>query len=272
MVDPDMINLITNLACGAPSDQERQWLSARFRQMVNNQPQAILDALFFNCYQETPSLSRFSQLRHFLVPHASYIYPGVASYAKHLQSSPVTSEDCIRQVLILREARFLCREIVTLVLSDAVIPFTRRKVLHQSLQWLKVVPESLANSHIDQDEVLANIHRYLSRSDLLAELPQFQAIYFTGDELSHLSGLQIYRSTPDLESQLERVLIPLRKRDILKVLQQFIQTCPLPLHTKQAFAVYISLGEVIPWHRHSFIKRLLAVSFQEAKVYACLQK
>ena len=133
-----------------------------------------------------------------------------------------------------------------------------------------MAPEAPFGIPIPIKEALANIDLYLDKADLLAELPQFQPVYFTGDELAGFHRLQILRSTPELESQLEITLTPLRKREILQVTSRFIQACPLPFFANQALAVYITLGEVIPWHQHAFIKRLLAVSVQEANVYNCL--
>lgn len=246
-------------------------IKSRFRQLVNKYPQLVLDALFFDCYQLIPGLSRFSQLRSFLAPQASYIYPGIFFYVKNLH--PLKGSDgCDRHSLIVREARNLCREIVIMVLRDTSVPLGKRKQLHQALYSLKVAPEELDNVLIDDHEVLANIHQYLDKADLLAELPQFQSVYFTSDELIAFHTHQPYQFSPDFELQLEKLLSPLRKRNILQILQQFIRSYPLPFLANQAFAVYISLGEVIPWHQHSFIKRLLIVSYQELMVSLCLQK
>jgi hypothetical protein len=133
-----------------------------------------------------------------------------------------------------------------------------------------VTPETAGDLSLSTQEALLHIDRYLNKADLLAELPQFQGVHFTGDELSDLSGLSI--PSPELESQLEITLTPLRKREILKVLQKFIRSYTVPLVANQAMAIFITLGEVILWHRHAFIKRLLIVSIQEAKVYASLQQ
>ncbi|MDH7576353.1 MAG: hypothetical protein QHH75_00755 [Bacillota bacterium] len=115
--------------------------------------------------------------------------------------------------------------------------------------------------------MIANLPFYLEKADLLAELPQFSSIYFTTDELScFLNSLQSYRLTQENEASLEKLLSAPRKKQILNELFHFTRTFPLIRNAKQAFAIYISLGEIIPWTRHPFMRRLLAVSYQEAKV------
>jgi hypothetical protein len=249
--------------------EAKNWLPMiRFRQAVNREPRKTLDTLFFDCYQTLPGLSRFSQLRKLLVPLSSYIYPGIALYAGYLHTPETQTSN--QRSLVSREARYLCREIVMLALNDAAIPPGERKKLHQALQWLKVTPAVPADIPNTMKEVLAHIDLYLDKADLLAELPQFQPAYFTGDELAGFRQPQILGSQLELEAQLEITLTPLRKREILHFTAKFIQACPLPFLANQAIAVYITLGEVIPWHQHAFIKRLLVVSIQEANVYSCL--
>ena len=175
-----------------------------------------------------PGLARFSQLHDLLIPHATYIYPGIALYAGYLQAGSGTQTGDQRG-LIRREARYLCREIVMLALNDAAIPLGERKKLHQALQWLKVSPEAPPGIPTTMNEVLANIHLYLDKADLLAELPQFQAVYFTGDELAGFHRLQILKSTPELESQLEITLTPLRKRGILQLTSKIFSVMPTAL-------------------------------------------
>jgi hypothetical protein len=268
-VTPEAGELITSLSDGSQPDDAGRFLLNRFLRMVNKHPQETLDTLFFDCYQAIPGLARFSQLRAFLVPHASFIYPGVAAYARRLQ--PIPGDDgCGRQALIAREARYLCRELVILVLQDPAVPPGERQKLHQALHLLRVAPEAPAGVSIRIRDVMDNISRYLDGSDILAELPDFQAVHFTNDELAMFHGLNIPLPAPEVESQLEAVLLPLRKREILQATRRFARSCPLPRLANQAIAVYITLGEVIPWHRHAFIKRLLVVSHQEAMVHACL--
>jgi hypothetical protein len=262
-------NLIADREKQTPTEVKNSLIIHRFRQLVNKKPRETLDTLFFDCYQATPGLIRFSQLHDLLAPHSSYIYPGIALYAEYLQASPVMQTGDQRG-LIRREARYLCREIVMLAMNDAAIPLSERKKLHQALHWLKMTPDAPADISTTLKETLANIDLYLDKADLLAELPQFQPVYFTSDELAGFHRLQILRSSPELELQLEIALTPLRKRGILQLILNFIRLCPLPFWGNQAIAVYITLGEVIPWHQHAFIKRLLAVSVQDSAVYKCL--
>ncbi len=243
------------------------FLRARFRKILTENPEKTLDALFLTLYLKHPALSTFSGLRSFLLAHLPCLYPGILSYARHLKKFQHSVLEGPLSI-VLREIRFLCREVILVTLNNPAIPYPARKQLHQALQKIKPFnPYPAAEIPFCPEEVIANLPYYLEKADLLAELPQLLPVYFTADELQHFSGsLHIHKFTPEDEVRLEKILNLLRKREILRELLRLVATFPMILKAKQALAVHFSLGEVIPWAKHPFIRRLLAVSHQEIQV------
>lgn len=246
----------------------------RFRNLVNQDPEKILDALYFKIYQNHPGLSTFSMLRSFVIPQAPIFANCCVLYIRHLRDKYRTSGFAFDpDSLVLREVRYLYREIVLLALNDPATSCQSRHDLLHALRDLHLDPKVYEGVPCCPDEVINNLPRYLKGADLLAELTEFIPIIFTNDELCMFANsLPAYRFTQDDEKVLETVLVPVRKKHILQVLHHFILNYPMESYVKKGFAIYISLGEIVPWAKHSFIRRLLAVGYQEARVLACATK
>ncbi len=139
----------------------------------------------------------------------------------------------------------------------------------RALNSLRITQFNYENLPFRPEDVLVNLSSYLKKADVLAELPQFLPVIFTTDELKCFKTLlSTYHFTEDDEIVLEKLLVTARKKHILQTLKHFVLTYPIEDYTKKAFAIYISLGEIVPWAKHSFVRRLLVVSYQESRVLA----
>lgn len=164
------------------------------------------------------------------------------------------------------------REILILAINDLQVTQKERSHLFHTLQLISPSSEYYQLEKIDLQEIIEQLPVLLRKGDLLAELPDFSGLYFTAHELESIWGaLQKYTFTPEEEAKLEEFLNLAIKHQILATLHNFINKNGNSPYAKIACAVYITLGEIIPWAKHPFIRRLLAVSYQEAKTLIKLQ-
>lgn len=248
-----------------PNTTTNSFMHKKFYNLVNKDPEKTLNKLFFELYLQHPAISRFSQLRSFLIPHFSEVYNGFSDYALVLQNyleKGVLSET---KVIISREARFITKEILLLTLNTYKTPLKVRSKLIHTLRLLQINPCFEKELPVSPWKLLSNLSDDLKKAELLAELPDFSGVYFTAPELATLwNAIARFNLTPTDEEDLEYFLNLSRKKQVLFTLKNFISRCPEPIYIKKASVIYISLGEIIPWTKHPFIRRLLAVSYQEA--------
>jgi|GEM_PF-1629154 len=243
------------------------FLRARWQDFVNTDPMQTLDATFFNMYLNHPALLTFKQLRSFFLPQVPHILDGMISYIQHLRNDRNQDFDSEPIHFVAREVRCLCREAILYALNDPKTAYQTRVNLLRALNSLRITQFNYENLPFSPEEVLVNLPSYLKKADVLAELPQFLPVIFTTDELKCFkTSLSSYHFTEDDEIVLEKLLVTARKKHILQTLKHFVLTYPIEDYTKKAFSVYISLGEIVPWAKHSFIRRLLAVGYQESRV------
>lgn len=249
------------------------FMQSRFHNFVNDSPRETLDTLFFEVYLQHPVLSNFTQLRSFITPQSMNIYKGISNYLPYIK---VIKHDNIYdniRFLISREVRFLCREVMINALKDVKTQPNIRIQLFKTLRSLHLNPGDYTfDNDINPQEVIDLIPYYLEGSDLLAELPYFSGVYFTASELAPLwESLQQYEFKPDDEIKIDIFFDLSKKGQVLMTLENFIYRYSDSPSVKKAYAVYITLGEVIPWAKHPFIRRLLGVSYQEAITLMALQ-
>lgn len=249
------------------------FLQARFHNFVNKSPQETLNTLFFNVYLKHPLLPNFTHLRSFLAPQSIKIYQGISRYLPFIQIIQNENISDETKSLISREVRFLCREILIIALNNVKTQPQIRCRLFKTLQSIHPNPSNYNIKNINLQEIIELIPFHLETSDLLAELPYFSGIYFTAPELAPIwESLQQYKLKPCDEIKIENFLDLSKKRQVLMTLENFIHRYSDSPSIKKACAVYVTLGEVIPWVKHPFIRRLLAVSYQEAVTLLALQK
>ncbi|HHY41065.1 MAG TPA: hypothetical protein GX502_07415 [Syntrophaceticus sp.] len=158
------------------------------------------------------------------------------------------------------------REILILAINDLQVTQKERSHLFHTLQLISPKPEYYQFEKINTQEVIEQISVLLRKGDVLAELSDFSGLYFTAHELEPLwDSLQRYKFLPEDEAKIEDFFNLSIKHQILVTLQNYINRNWYSPYAKIACAVYITLGEIIPWAKHPFIRRLLAVSYQEAK-------
>ena len=246
------------------------FMQARFHKFLKLSCRETLETLFFKVYLNHPLLPDINSLRSFLIPQCRHLYHGISSFLPMTWNFPTTAD---LKSVVSREVRFVGREILILAINDLQITQKERSHLFHSLQLISPRPEYYQFEKINIQEIIEQIPVLLRKGDLLAELSDFSGLYFTAHELEPLWGsLQRYKFLPEEEAKLENFFNLAIKHQILATLQNFINRNWYSPYAKIACAVYITLGEIIPWAKHPFIRRLLAASYQEAKTLINLQK
>lgn len=237
------------------------FMQARFHKFVKQYQRETLETLFYKMYLNHPSLPDINSLRSFLIPQSRYIYREISSFLPSTWNWPTSN---IKSV-ISREVRFVGREILILALNDLQTTYQERSHLFNTLRLTSPKRSHYNFNNIDIQEVIEEIPSLLKSADIIAELTDFSGIYFTAYELAPLwDSLQRYEITAEDEQKIEVFLQLPIKYQILTTLYNFIQKSANTPSAKMACAVYITLGEIIPWVKHPFIRRLLGVSYQEA--------
>jgi hypothetical protein len=237
----------------------------KFLQLVNQQPEVVLNKIFFDFYPTHPAINSFSALRRFFITKFEDIYRGFAEYTTILQNAMEREVLSDSEFVLSREARFIIKEVLILAINSPKASPQHRFLLFKNLNLLKTNPYYRKLIPESQEELLSNLPFYMEQAELLAELPDFSGVYFTAPEMAPFwNAISKYTFTAADEYKLELFLNLSRKQQILFTLANFIKRCPDISLVKKASAVYITLGEVIPWTKHPFIRRLLAVSYQEA--------
>lgn len=247
------------------NNSNNSFLQKKFHQLINQQPEKALNKIFFELYPKHPVINSFSALRKFFITKFEHVYRGFSEYTIILQKAMEKGELSESEFILSREARFIIREILILALNSPKTSPQHRSLLFKNLNLLKTNPYYRKLIPESQEELLSNLPFYLEQAELLAELPDFSGVYFTVSEMAPFwDAISRYTLTAADENKLELFLNLSRKQQILFTLVNFIRRYPDISLVKKASAVYITLGEIIPWAKHPFIRRLLAVSYQEA--------
>lgn len=112
-----------------------------------------------------------------------------------------------------------------------------------------------------------NLVRFLESSDCLADLPEFQAVAFSLQEIEPLSSdFAVYRLSPHSRRYVQNLLYPERQEAILSVLAYIAKNYPLLGTCRQAYALMLSLDKPEIWSHHPFPLRLIANRYWEYRL------
>lgn len=264
--DPYYIGKVVDGIINQPSEyfMENDFLFEKIKLIIRQIPVSSLVYLF-DKYRITEKLPPAEVTRIFqkLSP---YCYLSFAMFVNNLCAGKLMfMEKDIRRVLITS---------LEFALESHQIPLTGQNRVMQALLRLRnsTLPEEIQELKLtipfDPGEVLSNIDCFLKNADALADLPEFSSIYFSKEQIRPIgSQLENHRLNPfgkkyiqqlvNNDTEIQKII----KRQLIK----FINLYPFRFYTKQAFAVYITLGKTIPWENHPFIIRLIANSYWEQK-------
>ena len=258
--------------------EDNNFYLLRFEQLIKNDPQATFNHLFFSYYyprRQKLKLEKFEKILRLLIDD---IYLQVISYLNYLQEPYQKALENLAQYQelcnFIKNLRGKLRRLLEEMLRDNRTPRAVKGVvkngLHKAVKVDTYAQRKLetADRDFDGEEVAANLDTYLENSQALADLAYFNNLYFTKQELAPIQNQLKNKSFNQFtEEFLKKELLTANKKEkISNKLKEFIDEYPLYKLVKQAYAIYLTLGKVIPWEKHPFIKRLVFNSHLEAKL------
>ncbi|MHB1405205.1 MAG: hypothetical protein ACYCV0_06405 [Desulfitobacteriaceae bacterium] len=112
-----------------------------------------------------------------------------------------------------------------------------------------------------------NLARFLESSDCLADLPEFQAVAFSSQEIEPLSSdLAIYHLSPHSRRFVQNLYYADRRETVLSILAYIAKNYPLLGTCRQAYALMLSLDKPEIWSHHPFSLRLIANRYWEKRL------
>ncbi|GAB6171045.1 hypothetical protein JCM15765_05230 [Paradesulfitobacterium aromaticivorans] len=112
-----------------------------------------------------------------------------------------------------------------------------------------------------------NLVRFLESSDCLADLPEFQAIAFSRQEIEPLSSdLSVYHLSPHSRRFVQNLYYAERCEAVLSILAYIAKNYPLLGTCRQAYALMLSLDKPEIWSHHPFSLRLIANRYWEYRL------
>lgn len=240
----------------------------QFKRQMKSEPDATCCALFFGYLADTTGPNPLQDL---LLERDLEIFPDIL----HFYQSFTTKTEVFGDIWGSgREFWYILQflELWAEHISPKLTPKKLRSLNHvlQQLRQLAAkkslpVDSTELNLPFLAQEVAWNLSLYIEAAPVLADYPEFRHMYFLPSELIPLCfDLENYKLSTDSEGYLQTLLHDTRKSAFRANLLNFAQTFPLILQSKWAYALYISL-EQAEWHKHPFVRRILANSYWEAR-------
>ncbi|TGE33668.1 hypothetical protein [Desulfosporosinus sp. Sb-LF] len=121
-------------------------------------------------------------------------------------------------------------------------------------------------------EIQEHLVRFLQSSEVLADLPALEVVFFSMDEISPLaSDLKRLRLTPHSRRYIQNLFHPERREAILSVLAHIAKVYPLISTCRKAYALMLSLDNPDIWGTHPFCLRLIANRFWDYELVDGMQ-
>lgn len=145
------------------------------------------------------------------------------------------------------------------------------QLLHSNLLRLRILSETPGPFPFSPLSIQENLLKFLTGSEVLADLPQLEVISFSPAEISPLTAeLERYKLSPMSRRYVQNLFHSERQQAILSILAYLTKNYPLRGTCRQAYAVMLSLDEIDKWSQHPFCLRLLANRFWEYRTQEIL--
>lgn len=139
--------------------------------------------------------------------------------------------------------------------------------LRSNLLRIRILSETPGLFPFSPFYIQENLTRFLDTSELIADLPQCEAVSFSEEELSPLANdLTEYRIGPLSRRYVQNLFHPARQEAILSVLAYLAKNYSLLGTCRQAYALMLSLDDLELWSKHPFCVRLIANRFWDYRV------
>lgn len=139
--------------------------------------------------------------------------------------------------------------------------------LRSNLLRIRILAETPGLFPFSPFYIQENLTRFLDTSELIADLPQCEAVSFSQEELSPLANeLSQYRISPLSRRYVQNLFHPQRQEAILSALAYLAKNYSLLGTCRQAYALMLSLDDLNLWSKHPFCVRLVANRFWDYRV------
>ncbi len=141
------------------------------------------------------------------------------------------------------------------------------KIIEANLLRIRILASTPGIFSFPPLEIQEHLLDFLSMSDILADLPQFEVVSFSASEISPLaSDLTRFRLTPHSRRYIQNLFHTLRREAVLTVLAHIAKHYPLIPTCRKAYALMLSLDNPDTWGTHPFCIRLIANRFWDNKL------
>lgn len=141
------------------------------------------------------------------------------------------------------------------------------KIIEANLLRIRILASTPGIVSFPPLEIQENLVQFLHMSDILADLPQFEVVYFSAAEISPLeSDLTRFHLTPHSRRYIHNLFHPERREAILSVLAHITKLYPLISTCRKAYALMLSLDNPDNWGTHPFCLRLVANRFWDYRL------
>lgn len=145
------------------------------------------------------------------------------------------------------------------------------KILRSNLIRMRILAETSGHFPFSPLSIQENLTDFLTDSEILADLPLLEVIYFSAEEILPLvSELEQYKLSPLSRRYVQNLFHAERREAILTALAHLAKNYPLLGTSRQAYALMLSLDDIDLWSEHPFCLRLLANRFWEYRTQEIL--
>lgn len=140
-------------------------------------------------------------------------------------------------------------------------------VLRPYLQRIRILSATPGQFPFSPTYIQEHLFKYLESSESLADLPEFNLISFTKEEILPLTiDLLRYKLHPHSRRYVQNLFHLERQEAILSVLAYLAKNYPLLGTRRQAYSLMLSLDCPGIWSQHPFCLRLIANRFWEFRL------
>jgi len=141
------------------------------------------------------------------------------------------------------------------------------KIIEANLLRIRILASTPGIFSFPPLEIQEHLFKFLDRSDLLADLPEFEVISFSCAEVLPLAlNLTPFRLTPHSRRYIQNLFHAERREAILSVLAHIAKHYPFIPISRQAYALMLSLDNPDNWGTQPFCLRLLVNRFLDHKL------
>ena len=222
--------------------------------------------------QKSTSVAVHPELRRTLLANPTYeSLSTIIQYRLFDQSSPSLADDILGLLPYWEQQACEGNEVLAGLiqhLTEHCPSFMQNeKIIQANLLRIRILASTPGILSFPPLEIQEHLVQYLQTSDLLADLPELEVVFFSETEISPLAtDLKRYHLTPHSRRYIQNLFHPERREAILSVLAHIAKLYPLVTTSRKAYALMLSLDNPDNWGRHPFCLRLIANRFWDFKL------